>query len=252
MIIDLIARGPAVSAPTRPGRPKASRVVSILRAVCLATLLCPALTLIMAIPSRAQTGGPPVAGPAEATEQAWKAEIGTPDTEKALNLTPADEAEIQQRLKALGLYDGPLTGALDDATRFAITTWQKGRGVALSSFLGPLQLAELRLESENAYLKLLGTPAQAGPAPSAQKPAQAAPARPSRPAAQAKPYRPPARVVKEPSEERSRPVARRPARAPVAAAPAAAPVCNGTPAWCQRAGTAGQRRRAATGTAAGV
>jgi peptidoglycan hydrolase-like protein with peptidoglycan-binding domain len=85
----------------------------------------------------------------------WKFEIGTAETEKALNLTPAEQKEIQQRLTALDLYKGPATGAFNPPTRSAITEWQKSRGVALSSFLGPMQLAELREESEDAYQTLL-------------------------------------------------------------------------------------------------
>jgi hypothetical protein len=41
------------------------------------------------------------AKPAKAPD--WKAEISTAEAEKALNLTPADGKEIQQRLTALGL-----------------------------------------------------------------------------------------------------------------------------------------------------
>jgi hypothetical protein len=37
-------------------------------------------------------------------ESDWKSEIGTADAEKALDLTPADQREIQQRLTALDLY----------------------------------------------------------------------------------------------------------------------------------------------------
>ena len=85
----------------------------------------------------------------------WKSETGTAETEKALNLTPAEQKEIQQRLTALDLYKGPATGAFNPPTRSAITEWQKSRGVALSSFLGPMQLAELREESEDAYQTLL-------------------------------------------------------------------------------------------------
>ena len=110
------------------------------RAVALSALICSAFVLAMVGLSAAQSARSPVPAPAAATQQDWKAEIGTSDIEKALALTPADEAEIQQRLKALGLYDGPLTGALDEPTRFAITSWQKTRGVALSSFSGRCNL----------------------------------------------------------------------------------------------------------------
>ena len=95
----------------------------------------------------------------------WKFEIGTAETEKALNLTPAEQKEIQQRLTALDLYKGPATGAFNPPTRSAIAEWQKSRGVALSSLLGPMQLAELREESEDAYQKLRAAQSAAKPAP---------------------------------------------------------------------------------------
>ncbi len=228
MIANLVARGMAVSTPTRPKALKGARFARLFRAFSVAALICSAFVLAVADPSAAQSGRSPVVAPAEPKQQDWKEEIGTSDTEKALDLTPADEAEIQQRLKALGLYEGPLTGALDEPTRFAITTWQKSRGVALSSFLGPLQLAELRAESEDAYLKLLGASAQGG--------RPAAPAKPFRPAAPVKPYRPPARVAREPAEAPVRHAVRRPSQAPVAIAPAATPVCHANPIWCHRAG----------------
>jgi hypothetical protein len=101
----------------------------------------------------------------------WKSEIGTEETEKALNLTPAEQAEIQQRLTALGLYQGPLTGTFNAPTRAAIFEWQKSRGVALSSLLGPMQLAELRAESEDAHQTLLA-PQSAPPAEAVKYPAR--------------------------------------------------------------------------------
>ena len=151
-------------------------------------------------------------------EKDWKAEIGTAETEKALDLTPADQKEIQQRLAALGLYKGPPTGALDEPTRSAVTEWQKSRGAALSSYLGPLELAELRAESEDAFQKLLA--AQAAKAP-AKEPAKVA-ARPSESG------RATARHVVSRSSSSS--------GASAAAVPAAAPSCNGNPIWCRKAG----------------
>ena len=170
--------------------------------------------------------------PDKATEPDWRTEIGTAETEKALNLTPADEKEIQQRLTALDFYKGPATGALDPPTRRAITEWQKSRGAALSSYLGPMQLTELRQESEDAYRKLLA----AESAPKAKVGERAKPA-PRPPKARA--------AIRERAKESAkapvRHTARRPASPRTATAgeeptPAPGPVCNGNPQWCERAG----------------
>ena len=181
-----------------------------------------------------QAAGAPVAAqpperiataePAAPSQKDWKAEIGTEDTEKALDLTPADQREIQQRLTALGIYRGPTTGALDPRTRSALADWQKTRGAAPTSFLGPMQLAALRAESESAYQKDLAQAVKQPAKPAtraAKKPAKAA-ARPSEPA---------------------RHVVKRPPRPPVSAAanaahaiPAPTPSCNGNPQWCRAAG----------------
>jgi uncharacterized caspase-like protein len=155
----------------------------------------------------------------------WKGEIGSAETEKALNLTLADQKEIQQRLIVLGLYKGPETGALDAATRSALVEWQRSRGVAPTSLLGWMQLAELRVESNGAYEKYLA----AQPAP------KEAPQRAARPAVKS------SRAAKAPTKgpPPARQVAKRPSRASAASAtagPAVAPDPGGTPAWRARAG----------------
>ncbi len=179
----------------------------------------------------------------------WKAEIGTADTEAALNLTPADRAEIQERLKALDLYDGTETGTLDEATRAAIAGWRTSRGAAPSDYLGPLQLAELRVESEDAYLKLLAKEAapDVAPASPAAVPAQPVrpiprrPVRPAPPVQAARPEREPEpRRARTPVREAQEPAApvRHAARRPAPEAPKAAaqPSCNANPQWCRAAG----------------
>jgi uncharacterized caspase-like protein len=178
------------------------------------------------------------AEPAAPSQEGWKAEIGTEDTEKALDLTPAAEKEIQQRLTALGLYKGPATGALDAATRSAVAEWQKSRGAAPTSFLGPMQLAALRAESESAYQKLFA--AQPAPQPKAAQ-AVKQPAKPATRAAKA-PAKEPAKAAARRSEP-ARHVVKRPGRPPVSATanaahaiPAPTPSCNGNPQWCRAAG----------------
>ncbi len=195
-----------------------------------------------ALPSDKETPAAPAP-----SEKDWKAEIGTADTEKALDLAPADQKEIQQRLTALNLYKGPATGALDPATRLALTEWQKQQGVAPTSFLGSIQLAALRAQSEDAYRKLLA--AEPAPAPRAKEAAQ--PAREARPRQLEQPAREPrARQAVQPATRAATWAAREPVRRPeparrasrrrpateTAAAPATPAGCTGSPEWCAKAG----------------
>ena len=190
------------------------------------------------IPGAARSEPAPAKGP---ETKDWKAEAGTAETEKALGLTPDGEREIQQRLAALGLYNGPATGALDAATRLAIAAWQTRGGAAPSSYLGPMQLAELRRESEDAYQKLLAGPtapepkAAAGPAPTPHAATRRAairePARELGTRERAAPE-----PVKPPRPHLARRASPPPAAEAQFAAPAALPRCNGNPIWCRHAG----------------
>ena len=156
--------------------------------------------------------------PTAPPENDWKAEIGTEDTEKAIDLTPAAEKEIQQRLTALDLYKGPATGALDSPTRSAIAEWQRTRGAAPTSFLGPLQLAALRDESEAAYQKDLA-------------------ARPASKPVLRQAIRPEARPTKALAPKPVRHATRRPPpQTARTSATAAQDDPGGSPAWRRRAG----------------
>jgi peptidoglycan hydrolase-like protein with peptidoglycan-binding domain len=84
-----------------------------------------------------------------------KGEVGTIATEKSLNLTLTDRKEVQQRLAALDLAADPATGVFGDKTRAAIAEWQKRHEVTPTSWLGPIQLAALKAESEDAYRRYL-------------------------------------------------------------------------------------------------
>ncbi len=86
---------------------------------------------------------------------AFKDNVGTVDTERALNLSEAGEKEVQERLTVIDVYKGPATGVLDDATRSALAEWQKKRGYAPTSFLDSAELAALRADSESEYQKFL-------------------------------------------------------------------------------------------------
>ncbi|MBV9288228.1 MAG: caspase family protein, partial [Hyphomicrobiales bacterium] len=176
-----------------------------------------------AVPTRAAIA--PSAAPAQAPAAGdWKSEIGTVDMEKALDLRPAVQKEIQQRLAALGLYKGPPTGALDSATRAAIEQWQQSRGATPTSFLGPQQLAALRAETGSAYQKSIAAAPAAKPAPVR---AVRRLEKPVAPAVRESAKPPVRREVRRPSPPR---------QATAATTPSAAPVCSGNPIWCRHAG----------------
>jgi uncharacterized caspase-like protein len=110
-------------------------------------------------------------------EDEWKNDVGTVETESALNLSSAGEKEVQQRLIVLQLYKGPGTGALDQETRSALAEWQKKRSFAPTSFLNSAQLAALKADSETEYQKYLA--AQPPAQPAAQETPRRAAVRPS-------------------------------------------------------------------------
>ncbi|HEY1780105.1 MAG TPA: peptidoglycan-binding domain-containing protein [Roseiarcus sp.] len=104
--------------------------------------------------------GPP---PQPVSPEALKAEVGTIDTERELDIGPPGRIELQQRLAALGLYAGPFDGDLGPMARAAIAEWQKRHDLAPTGDLGPLQLSALRIESEGAYEQFLASHPPVGP-----------------------------------------------------------------------------------------
>jgi uncharacterized caspase-like protein len=167
--------------------------------------------------------------PSGPKDDAMKDNIGTADTERALNLGAAGEKEVQLRLGALNLYAGPKTGALDTATRSALAEWQKKSGFAPTSFLDSVQVAALKADSETEYQKSLAAQPAAAEAP------RRALARPS-------PKAPVMRAAKpSPPPTPARRVVRRtnlnpPETTAQAAPPPPAVFLGGSPAWRRRAG----------------
>ncbi len=123
----------------------------------------------------------PATTPADATKgivatAALKAEVGTMQTEKALNLDKNARKVIQQRLKVLDFNPGDANGNFTPKTRAAIADWQKRHEAQPTTWLGPAQRAALLEESETAWQRFvnaqpmtptraLTTPARAAPAP---------------------------------------------------------------------------------------
>ncbi len=79
--------------------------------------------------------------------EALSAEVGTAETEQALNLNRRDARVLQERLAAQGLYSGPIDGDLGPGSRAAIAQWQQRQGAAPTGFLGPMILETLQTES---------------------------------------------------------------------------------------------------------
>jgi hypothetical protein len=98
--------------------------------------------------------GPP---PVPPSPDALKAEVGTVETEGQLEMGPPARMELQLRLQALGLYAGPIDGDLGPGARAGIAEWQKRHDLAPTGELGPLEIDQLRIESEPQYDMVLMT-----------------------------------------------------------------------------------------------
>lgn len=186
----------------------------------------------------ARTSAPQTLAMTEPTgpkDDALKDNVGTRDTERTLNLGAAGEKEVQQRLSALDLYNGPKTGALDTATRSALAQWQKKNGFAPTSFLDSEQLAALKADSETEYQKLLATrPATEPAAPETPRRVVVKPS-PKPPVARASRHPPPPAPIRR-TVKRTNP---KPETAAEAAPPPPPPppvYLGGSPAWRRRAG----------------
>jgi peptidoglycan hydrolase-like protein with peptidoglycan-binding domain len=141
----------------------------------------------------APASAPPAAQPPSAAAAATAptpvpiAEVGTAESEQSLNLTSDNRSELQERLQALGLYSGAIDGVFGAPFRTAVAEWQKRHGATQSGFLGPLQLAALKAESDAVANSSAPDAAQGNQAPqSAAAPnpaAQPAPAAPVSPEA---------------------------------------------------------------------
>jgi hypothetical protein len=89
-----------------------------------------------------------------------KSEVGTQETEKALNLGVSERKELQQRLAALNLNPGPADGDFGEKARLAVKEWQNRHALTPSGFLGPLEYAALKSESEAPYRRSLAAAPQ--------------------------------------------------------------------------------------------
>lgn len=68
-----------------------------------------------------------------------------------------DVLELQQRLQAEGVYNGPITGFFGPLTQAALKAYQTKKGILSTGFLGPLTRAELN-KSEGPVVQVPSAP----------------------------------------------------------------------------------------------
>ena len=98
-----------------------------------------------------------------------------PDYTTVLQSPEPDRRKIQESLRTLDKYNGPIDGNLSsDATVKAIEDWQRGRGTSPVGKLTPLEAQQLNAEAAKAPIRRVDPSSQAAappPAPPAPVPA---------------------------------------------------------------------------------
>ncbi|MCF8531509.1 MAG: peptidoglycan-binding protein [Reyranella sp.] len=113
-------------------------------------------------------GASPAQGPAAAGAPAAAARTAVPDYASVLQRPDVDRKRIQESLRTLDKYNGPIDGDLQsEATRKAIGDWQKGHGAAAVGKLTPAEVEQLNAEASKAPIRRIepstrnaSTPAQ--------------------------------------------------------------------------------------------
>ena len=110
---------------------------------------------------RAHAPAPPSAPVASAAPRG-------PDYTTVLNSPEPDRRKLQESLRTLDKYNGPIDGNLSsEATVKGIATWQKGHGYPQSGKLTPTEAAALNNEASRAPIKRLDPKLEAAAAPPA-------------------------------------------------------------------------------------
>jgi hypothetical protein len=124
--------------------------------------------------SCSSSGGPPVSPPAPTPPPAPTASATPagpargPDYTTVLNSPEPDRRKLQESLRALDRYNGPIDGNLQsEATTKSISDWQKGHGLTASGKLTPSEAVALNNEATKAPIRRLDPSAQVASAPAA-------------------------------------------------------------------------------------
>jgi putative peptidoglycan binding protein len=120
-----------------------------------------------------QSGSAPAptapAPPATAARPAYQ-----PDYATVLNSPETDRRKLQESLRTLDKYNGPIDGNLQsDPTVKAIGDWQRGHNAPVTGKLTPGEAAALNNEAARAPIKRIDPSSQAAAAPPATPPAPA-------------------------------------------------------------------------------
>jgi peptidoglycan hydrolase-like protein with peptidoglycan-binding domain len=122
--------------------------------------------------SCSSNGGAPAAAPAPAPPPAPAASAASPGHARApdyaavLNSPDPDRRKLQESLRTLDRYNGPIDGNLQsEATRKGISDWQKGHGLAATGKLTPGEAVALNNEAAKAPIRRLDPSAQVASAP---------------------------------------------------------------------------------------
>lgn len=118
-------------------------------------------------------GGGAAAPPAQAPAPVAARPAPAPDYTTVLNSSDADRRKIQESLRTLDKYNGPIDGNLtSEATVKAIGDWQKGRNTPAVGKLTPQEAAQLNAEAARAPIRRLESPPPQTAAPVPLQPAQ--------------------------------------------------------------------------------
>lgn len=91
-----------------------------------------------------------------------------PDYASVLNSPEPDRRKLQESLRALDKYNGPIDGNLQsEATTKGIGDWQKGHGYAATGKLTPTEAVALNNEAARAPIRRLDPSAQVASVPAA-------------------------------------------------------------------------------------
>lgn len=109
-------------------------------------------------PAACSTGGaaPPAPGPGTGggAPVAAARPVPPPDYTTVLQSPEPDRKRIQESLRTLDKYNGPIDGNLQsEASVKAIGDWQKGRGTAVVGKLTPLEAQQLNAEAAKAPIR---------------------------------------------------------------------------------------------------
>jgi hypothetical protein len=113
-------------------------------------------------------GGAPVPAPAPApaASAAPAGPARAPDYATVLNSPEPDRRKLQESLRALDKYSGPIDGNLQsEATTKGISDWQRGHGLTATGKLTPGEAVALNNEATKAPIRRLDPSAQVAAAP---------------------------------------------------------------------------------------